>query len=415
MAPTAQETATGWHQPVYFDEFRCIGADCEDTCCQGMSVSIDAGTYAKYQGCTDAELSPKLQQFVTIRPAPTARNFAAIQLQDAQCPFLNEKLCSIQQKLGADYLSRVCETYPRVVHTAGSVTERSLDLSCPEAARLVLQRREGIRFQAEGPEEPQHWGIRKLILSILQNRHYSVSRRVLLAGHVCSKLAEVYRLGRLDTIAEVLEGFELAIEARLFDAHLNTYSASPVPQLAVVLELIIGRVRLDYVSPRFLELYNDFTAGLQLTPESTLETLGEKYREGYETWFMPFMNEQEHIMENYLVAYAYKNLLPFGSNPASASGEADAAKTIEQQYMLMATYFSLAKALMVGTAARRGAAFHSGDAIRVLQVFTRTMEHCTTFPALVLETLASKGIGNMAGMAILSQNIATPKHRAARG
>ena len=36
-------------RPTYAESFRCIGADCEDTCCQGWSVPIDQVTYEKYQ------------------------------------------------------------------------------------------------------------------------------------------------------------------------------------------------------------------------------------------------------------------------------------------------------------------------------------------------------------------------------
>lgn len=390
------------HQPAYFDHFQCIGDKCEDTCCQGMSVSIDAATFEKYKGCSDVDLKPRFEQFITIQTEPTPNNFGTIQLKDAQCPFLSDKLCGIQQKLGVEYLSRVCDTYPRIVNTGENLVERSLDLSCPEAARLVLNRREPTRFESTNGAEPANWPLRHLILSILQNRRYSVSQRVLLIGHVCSKVNLAVQANALGTLPQILEGFHLAIEAGLFDGHLHQYSASPIPQLAVVLELVVGRIQLDYTSPKFLELYSDFTGGLGLTPDSTLEQLGERYRENYEAWFMPFTDENEHILENYLVAHAYKNQFPVLS------------EDIESQYMFMATCFSMAKALLIGAAGSRKELFSADDAIRILQVFTRTIEHCTTFPALVFRTLADKGIGNIAGMAIISQNIATPKRRAAR-
>ncbi|MFP3632204.1 flagellin lysine-N-methylase, partial [Burkholderia sp. SIMBA_045] len=58
---------------------------------------------------------------------------------DLSCPFLNEeKLCSIQLKLGEDFLSHTCKTYPRVTQTVDDVVELSATLSCPEAARLAL-------------------------------------------------------------------------------------------------------------------------------------------------------------------------------------------------------------------------------------------------------------------------------------
>ncbi len=376
-----------------------------------MAVNVDAGTYARYQACSDPELASRLQKFVTIRPVPTPQNFATIQPENSACPFLTEKLCGLQQKLGVEYLSKVCDTYPRLLKMDGLQKERSLDLSCPEAARIVLKETDPIRFELAGGSvgEPRHWRVRQAILSILQNRRYAVSKRLLLVGHVCSKLANVYGAGEIETIPDVLGGFELAIGGGLFNGYLQNCNGKAIPQLAVVLELILGRIQLDYTSPRFLDLYNEFTAGLGLTPDSTLEDLGACYAEGYQRVFAPFMEQHEYILENYLVAYAYKNVFPYGGN-SSQTIEAEsldsASQAIQQQYLLMASYFAIVKALMIGIAARQET-FALSEAIRVIQVCTKTLEHCTTYPALILETLANKGIQNAAEMAILTQDIVT--------
>ena len=47
-------------------------------------------------------------------------------------------LCSIQQALGEPYIPDLCSTYPRVLTVIGGALEKSLNLSCREAARLVL-------------------------------------------------------------------------------------------------------------------------------------------------------------------------------------------------------------------------------------------------------------------------------------
>ena len=412
LVESADSTAAvppSWHQPAFFKRFRCIGADCEDTCCQGMAVNVDAQTFAKYESCPDVELKPRLRQFVTIRPAPTEQNFATIQPENSACPFLSEKLCSLQQKLGVEYLSKVCDTYPRLLRLDGPQGERSLDLSCPEAARIVLTGPDPIRFESTSEMEPRHWNVRKLILSILQNRRYAVSKRLLLVGHVCSKLADIGRAGEMENVSDVLGGFELAIEGGFFDGHLRQARGKAIPQLVVALELIVGRIQLDYASPRFLELYNDFTAGLQLAEESTLDELGLRYSDCCKQFFTPFMSAHEYILENYLVAYAYQNVFPF------ANAFTGVGTNIEDQYLLMATYFSLVKALMIGLAGQRREAFGIDDAVRVIQLAAKTFEHCTTYPALILKTLVEKGIQNTAGMAILTQGFATPQYTTARG
>jgi lysine-N-methylase len=36
-------------QPCYGSTFQCIGSECEDSCCHGMSVLVDKKTYESYQ------------------------------------------------------------------------------------------------------------------------------------------------------------------------------------------------------------------------------------------------------------------------------------------------------------------------------------------------------------------------------
>jgi len=95
-----------------YHAFRCIGADCEDTCCIGWIVNIDKVTYDAYQCCEDPELGPHLHELVTISAASTSDdNHARITLSGPGCPFLSEGLCAIQKKLGEQYLSTVCARY----------------------------------------------------------------------------------------------------------------------------------------------------------------------------------------------------------------------------------------------------------------------------------------------------------------
>src|SRR5689334_5783082 len=116
-------------EPRHFAEFRCLGADCEDTCCDGWAVTIDKRTYAKYLHCPDVEWRGRFQNFVTINTAdPTDQDYARIQLAGTTCPFLSEGLCSIHRDLGEGYLSVTCASFPRVWNAVDETLEKSLDL-----------------------------------------------------------------------------------------------------------------------------------------------------------------------------------------------------------------------------------------------------------------------------------------------
>jgi hypothetical protein len=67
-------------------------------------------------------------------------------------------LCRIQAELGEDGLCQVCREFPRLRHDYGDFVELGLELSCPEAARLILTAPSlpMIERQAEGGEEPEY-------------------------------------------------------------------------------------------------------------------------------------------------------------------------------------------------------------------------------------------------------------------
>ena len=64
---------------------------------------------------------------------------AVMAIEDGRCPmWRQDHLCEIQAQLGHDALCQVCREYPRLKHDYGTFVEYGLELSCPEAARLIL-------------------------------------------------------------------------------------------------------------------------------------------------------------------------------------------------------------------------------------------------------------------------------------
>ena len=135
-------------EPQHFAGFRCLGADCEDTCCDGWAITIDKPTYEKYRQCPDPEWHASFARLIAINTAgATDHDYARIQLSTTTCPFLSEGLCSIHKKFGEEYLSVTCASFPRVWNVVDDVLEKSLDLGCPEAARRALLDPERMAFE----------------------------------------------------------------------------------------------------------------------------------------------------------------------------------------------------------------------------------------------------------------------------
>ncbi len=65
-------------------------------------------------------------------------------IEDRRCPMWRQDgLCRIQAELGHAALCQVCRDFPRLRHDYGAFVELGLELSCPEAARLILSGEDG--------------------------------------------------------------------------------------------------------------------------------------------------------------------------------------------------------------------------------------------------------------------------------
>lgn len=196
--------------PDYYKDFLCIAGDCEDTCCAGWEIVIDPGSLQKYH--ESKTLRKRLLRDIQWRKG-TFR-----QCRDGRCAFLREDgLCDLYRKLGADSLCRTCRTYPRHTEEFENVREITLSISCPVVARMLMERREPVRFVEkemnceESYEEFDYFlfscltDARAVMLRILQNRELAIDERLLLVLGIAHDLEVRYRQGRLCDTDQVLE------------------------------------------------------------------------------------------------------------------------------------------------------------------------------------------------------------------
>lgn len=120
--------------PSYYDKFRCIAADCPQSCCQGWDVVIDENTENKYRSI-GGELGERLRcALYTDQDGDRIFRLA----EDKKCPFWDaDRLCEIYKALGEKSLCETCARFPRIAMEYADFTEHTLALACPEAARLI--------------------------------------------------------------------------------------------------------------------------------------------------------------------------------------------------------------------------------------------------------------------------------------
>ena len=134
------------YYPAYYNAFRCIAADCPDSCCHEWTVDVDADSAAYYRALP-GPLGDTLRAVLTDTDDGTV-----MQNQDNRCPMWRQDgLCRIQAELGHDALCKTCQQFPRLRHDYGDFIELGLELSCPEAARLIFEDTDGKLLQEPQP------------------------------------------------------------------------------------------------------------------------------------------------------------------------------------------------------------------------------------------------------------------------
>lgn len=139
--------------PSYYKEFVCIADRCPDSCCHEWEVQVDGETAARYRAM-EGSLGDALREALYDENGETyMRNYGE------RCPmWRDDGLCRIQDALGHEALCRVCQQFPRLRQDYGDFAELGLEMSCPEAARMMLSGESWhlVTETAAGGEEPDY-------------------------------------------------------------------------------------------------------------------------------------------------------------------------------------------------------------------------------------------------------------------
>ena len=173
-------------QPDYYKDFACIADKCEDTCCAGWQIVIDRETLKKYT---------KIKGDFRKRMFRSVNWFTGTFKQDREkrCAFLNDRnLCDLYLSQGEEGFCKTCREYPRHTEEFEGVREITLSISCPEVARILMNRMDPVQFMSYEDEREEEYedfdpffysileDARKEMITILQNRELTVTDRMIL-------------------------------------------------------------------------------------------------------------------------------------------------------------------------------------------------------------------------------------------
>ena len=219
-----------YRKPHYYDKFSCTAEQCPDTCCAGWQIVIDENSLEKYSNVS-GDFGIRLLNSINWREG-------IFEQYEKRCSFLNaENLCDIYKELGADALCDTCRLYPRHIEEFENLREFSLSLSCPVAAKMILQCQEPVRFLEEEDEKEECeedfedfdfllfdclLEVREKLFSIVQNRTSPIEKRMYCVLKIAKNLQTALDEGELferDFMAEI----ELCLQEKAEDFSGNLY------------------------------------------------------------------------------------------------------------------------------------------------------------------------------------------------
>jgi lysine-N-methylase len=396
-------------------------------------VPIDQAAYEKYRNLPPSPLRTKIDASILLSPKGEADSevnensaFAQIRMNDSnQCPMLTEdRLCRIHAELGEGMLSHACSTYPRIVRGCGGVDQKSLTLSCPEAARLVLLAPELLTAgqpekhatganEALAPDKdedsrpPNFRAIRKVVLALVRNRIYPLWQRLFLLDVLCRRLDSIAKGELKRSIPDFLRDFENTVATGTLRTAMDTLPLDREAQLDVVLRLAGLLLHRSNIHPRFVECVHAFTAGIGNAPGATLQSLTARYSLAHDRFYEPFFRRQPHIVENYLINTIVRSQFPFGHEGMSANAHdqpSHALPEMTREFALLATQFALMKGLLIGVAGFHGEAFSAAHAVHTIQAASKHFEHHPEFLKMSHVLLVESRMDGARGLAILLRN-----------
>lgn len=187
-----------------YDRFKCIADKCPATCCSGWAVEIDEESLHIYKEKAEKEKDGKLSQMIDWEES------CFCQKGNGDCAFLREdKLCQMYIDYGEGFFCQTCDQYPRHMEEFPNVREYSLSVSCPVAAKMLLEAEKPLAIQTEQDEETEdiYEDFNEPLYELLQKCR-DEALEILLDRNVSLPIRSKKILEKMKMVQDALDGFE---------------------------------------------------------------------------------------------------------------------------------------------------------------------------------------------------------------
>ena len=199
--------------PDYYKEFVCTGSACRDNCCAaGWQIAIDEESLNMYKNM-EGDIGVRIRNSIDWKTG-------LFEQYEHKCALLNENgLCDVYCDAGEDKMCVLCQRYPRHYEEYENLREISLSISCPEAARIVLTRKEKTGFYTEEDETEEEYEdfdylmftklveIREFIFKTVQDRSMPFKHRMAIVLKTVHDIQNLINKDEIFEIDELLDKF----------------------------------------------------------------------------------------------------------------------------------------------------------------------------------------------------------------
>ena len=317
---------------------------------------------------------------------------------DKRCPFLDcDNYCVIHSKLGEDYLSNVCTCFPRITNLVDGCYERSLDVACPEAARILLLKKDGIKFKESEEVIGKHIisnqvdtkakelknslakyfkEVREVSIKIIQNRNLDLSERLYILGEFINGLEDESE-SNFNNISKFIKNYDINTAEGFYEKN-SLYFMLQIDFFKKMISLLNVDKEVDSVL--FKEYTKQIIKCFNLDKE---EGQPRKYIKIFEEYNKKYMDEYTYIFENYLVNFIYNNMFPFNEKESIFDG-----------YIMLLMRYSFMRFYLVGKYIEKRKESKE-DIVRFIQVFSKTIEHHRSYLTKSMRHIKEKEFNNI--------------------
>ncbi len=303
-----------FRMPSYYNEFKCIADKCPDTCCSGWAIVIDKNTLDKYKNIPGDD-GEYIRGKIDFEEGIYKQN-------GERCAFLNDcNLCDLIINQGEQKLCKTCTRYPRHFEEYGDLVEAALSMSCPVAAKLIIDRASVDKFKFRIDDSKRKveqldkkflnllLGIRFQMFGITSDRTKTLDQRMkdilLFAEKLQLVIFEYEKLGAKRKLSvfskkifERLEELRNVFDSESADVRNHTENNKlEYERIKEYIDMFLGLENINADWPRDMgEVIS--TLYLRRTPQEYAEIKSEFY-----SYMKPREYEYEHILNYFLYTY----------------------------------------------------------------------------------------------------------------